>query len=294
MKIKHLLIAAIFSLLAIFCVLVWSIQRDDHFNLAKREILMREIGHEILLQSGDRTSRVLPVTKLEGEKYRLQFERQFNFTPDSLVQIIKKNLASNQETHDYIVNVLNCSDESVVYGYSISKAGANNIVPCLGRTQIPDCYRITIEFGRLPFTVKKYAATASLLAMVALFPLTVIRYRRKKKPIAEKTSNPEKHQISMGNILFDTGKKQLLTPSGNLSLTVKETKILLIFAQNPNEVIDRTRLQKEIWEDDGIIVGRSLDVFISKLRKKLESDPSIQLANIHGKGYKLQIDSLSV
>jgi DNA-binding response OmpR family regulator len=50
-------------------------------------------------------------------------------------------------------------------------------------------------------------------------------------------------------------------------------------------------LQKEIWEDEGIIVGRSLDVFISKLRKKLENDSAVKLVNIHGKGYKLEIDS---
>jgi DNA-binding response OmpR family regulator len=72
-------------------------------------------------------------------------------------------------------------------------------------------------------------------------------------------------------------------------LTAKENKLLLIFARSPNAVIERTRLQKEIWEDEGVIVGRSLDMFISKLRKKLETDPSIQLINIHGKGYRLEV-----
>jgi DNA-binding response OmpR family regulator len=65
--------------------------------------------------------------------------------------------------------------------------------------------------------------------------------------------------------------------------------LLYIFASAPNEIIDRNRLQKEIWEDEGIIVGRSLDVFISKLRKKLENDSTVRLVNIHGKGYKLEI-----
>jgi len=71
----------------------------------------------------------------------------------------------------------------------------------------------------------------------------------------------------------------------------KENKILLILAQSPNTVIERARLQKEIWEDEGVIVGRSLDMFISKLRKKLEIDPSIQLVNIHGKGYRLEVSA---
>ncbi|WP_394341510.1 winged helix-turn-helix domain-containing protein [Albibacterium indicum] len=75
----------------------------------------------------------------------------------------------------------------------------------------------------------------------------------------------------------------------NIDLTRTETRLLLIFALSPNETIERSRLQKEIWEDKGVIVGRSLDIFISKLRKKLEFDPSVQIVVVRGKGYKLQI-----
>ena len=60
---------------------------------------------------------------------------------------------------------------------------------------------------------------------------------------------------------------------------------------SPNEAVERSRLQKEIWEDEGVIVGRSLDMFISKLRKKLEFDPNIKIVVIRGKGYKLEISS---
>jgi DNA-binding response OmpR family regulator len=60
---------------------------------------------------------------------------------------------------------------------------------------------------------------------------------------------------------------------------------------SPNQTIARTRLQKEIWEDEGIIVGRSLDMFISKLRKKLEFDPNIKITVVRGKGYKLEVSS---
>jgi len=56
-----------------------------------------------------------------------------------------------------------------------------------------------------------------------------------------------------------------------------------------NEISNRKQLQKEVWEDDGVLVGRSLDVFISKLRKKLEADPAVRIINIHGKGYKLEV-----
>jgi len=74
-----------------------------------------------------------------------------------------------------------------------------------------------------------------------------------------------------------------------IDLTRTETRVLRIFALSPNEAIERSRLQKEIWENEGVIVGRSLDVFISKLRKKLELDPNLKIVVIRGKGYKLEI-----
>ena len=76
-----------------------------------------------------------------------------------------------------------------------------------------------------------------------------------------------------------------------IDLTKTETRVLHIFALSPNEAIERSRLQKEIWEDEGVIVGRSLDMFISKLRKKLEADPNIKIVVIRGKGYKLEISA---
>jgi DNA-binding response OmpR family regulator len=85
--------------------------------------------------------------------------------------------------------------------------------------------------------------------------------------------------------------RKLIINEKTIDLTVTETRILLIFALSPNETIERSRLQKEIWEVEGVIVGRSLDMFISKLRKKLEPDSTIKIAVIRGKGYKLEINS---
>ena len=73
-------------------------------------------------------------------------------------------------------------------------------------------------------------------------------------------------------------------------MTSKENQVLHIFASNPNQIIDREQLQKQVWENEGVLVGRSLDVFISKLRKKLEIEPNVRIVNIHGKGYQLKIN----
>jgi len=92
-------------------------------------------------------------------------------------------------------------------------------------------------------------------------------------------------------VLFDSKNRKLILNKNTIDLTGTEARVLLIFALSPNETIARSRLQKEIWEDEGVIVGRSLDMFISKLRKKLEVDQNIKIVVIRGKGYKLEITS---
>ena len=91
----------------------------------------------------------------------------------------------------------------------------------------------------------------------------------------------------MGSVVFDAKSKKLIMDGISTDLTGTENRVLRLFALSPNEVIERSRLQKEIWEDEGVIVGRSLDMFISKLRKKLECDSNIKIIVIRGIGYKL-------
>jgi DNA-binding response OmpR family regulator len=95
--------------------------------------------------------------------------------------------------------------------------------------------------------------------------------------------------FKLGSVLFNAKNRKLITGKHEIDLTGTETRVLLIFASAVNETIERSRLQKEIWEDEGVIVGRSLDMFISKLRKKLEPDPNINIVVIRAKGYKLEI-----
>ena len=72
-----------------------------------------------------------------------------------------------------------------------------------------------------------------------------------------------------------------------ISLTDKECRILELLNKNFGELIPRETLMQEVWINEGVITGRSLDMFVSKLRKKLSSDPELSITNVHGKGYKL-------
>jgi len=261
---------------------------NDDFGIARREVLLRRIGHELLLQSGDSTSRVLPVEKIAENEYQISFEKDFTFQPDYLVNITRRLLAKDPLAGDYVVNVLNCGNTSVAYGYAISKNEKDDIVPCKGRVQPTACYRINIKFKPADInTVKKGYLLGSLpfLAFVGFIFLSFV------KPQKASSNNQRTRMFTFGSVAFNPQERQLIINKETIDLTGTETRLLLIFALSPNETIERSRLQKEIWEDEGIIVGRSLDMFISKLRKKLELDPDSRIVVIRGKGYKLEVNA---
>jgi hypothetical protein len=274
----------------------------DDFDFARREILLRRIGHEILLQSGDSVSRVLPVKKVAKNEYQISFENAFTFGPDLLVQTTKRLLANDPLASDYVVNVLNCGDSSVAYGYAISGNKKDDIIACLGRAQPKACYLISIKFQSAETNT---AMIGYLLGGLALLGVAGYIFFRRAKPRTVLPENgsaipedyptrfqhPSTSMFTLGSMSFDAETRKLMMAEKTIDLTRTETRVLRIFAASPNEAIERSRLQKEIWEDEGVIVGRSLDMFISKLRKKLEPDPTIKIAVIRGKGYKLQISS---
>ncbi|RAV99723.1 response regulator transcription factor [Pseudochryseolinea flava] len=93
----------------------------------------------------------------------------------------------------------------------------------------------------------------------------------------------------LGKLTCDFGNQQIAFNDTVIQLTNKESKLLKLFCLHRNKIIDRDEIQKAIWEDEGYFVGRSMDVFISRLRKLLRDDPAVSIVNIHGVGYKLEV-----
>lgn len=153
-KRKYLYGLLLFTVISLACVAFIRNGSDD-FDMARREILLRQIGHEVLLQSGDSVSRVLPVKKIAENEYRLSFENAFTFRPDFLVSTTQRLLAKDPLASDYVVNVLNCADASVAYGYAISKNKKDDIVACKGRRQPIGCYMINIKFKSTDISTAK-------------------------------------------------------------------------------------------------------------------------------------------
>lgn len=98
--------------------------------------------------------------------------------------------------------------------------------------------------------------------------------------------NPE---MMVGKIKYQPEMRLLHLNDGVKKLTTKENQLLQLLVKNENEILDRQATLRAIWGDDNYFNGRSMDVYIAKLRKLLKEDPAIEIMNVHGKGFKFLV-----
>jgi len=103
---------------------------------------------------------------------------------------------------------------------------------------------------------------------------------------------PDEKSFKLGNYEFDYTNLMLKTKGNEKSLTQKEAEVLQLLYQHRNRVLKREEILKHVWGDDDYFMGRSMDVFISKLRKYLKEDPAVQIVNHHGVGFRLELNAL--
>jgi DNA-binding response OmpR family regulator len=116
-----------------------------------------------------------------------------------------------------------------------------------------------------------------------LFRIEAINRRVKGK------RNKEVSVYQIGRFVFDTPKQLLCYDDRQTKLTTKECELLTLLCSHKNQILERNYALMTIWEENTYFNARSMDVYITKLRKHLKDDPSIQIMNIHGKGYKLVV-----
>ncbi|MDR6806959.1 hypothetical protein J2Y45_004151 [Dyadobacter sp. BE34] len=336
-------------------------QPDRDLHAKQVNLLVRQIGHRLLLQAGDSSSRVLPVTEVKEGTFMLRFENQFAFNHDSLMALSRNFFPEKQAPAGYTVTVHDCVKGDIVYGFQINNTSPD-ILACTGRSQPTGCYVIEFAFPNLYGNVKHQKADGDQLTE------SVEAANQKVNPILEELKTPtfghdiarrtdklesvkaearqvnptieesqtttfgypsiklvygilvllgmivlirhfgkfliqlpgqkQSHAIinesvpelaALGKFLFNVKDQRLVLDSEVVSLTDKECKVLNVLHKNFGELIPRETLMQEVWINDGVITGRSLDVFVSKLRKKLSLDPELRITNVHGKGYKLEM-----
>ncbi len=101
----------------------------------------------------------------------------------------------------------------------------------------------------------------------------------------------EKSRLHIGLYSFDFPNYELKLGDDRKKLTRKEAELLKLFAEHTGQVLERELIANMIWGDDSYFVGRSMDVFITKLRKYLSGDPAISIVNVHGVGFRLEVNA---
>ncbi len=93
----------------------------------------------------------------------------------------------------------------------------------------------------------------------------------------------------LGKFSFDSFNHELRIDNRRINLTTKEVELLRVLYNNKNQLITREKALKAVWGSDNYFIGRSMDVFITKLRKHLKADPNISIVNVHGTGFRLEV-----
>lgn len=282
----------LYSGLVSLVFITWIFLDSGEGNNAKSEIVkiaMREVGHKLLLANQDSTSLVLPITEIEESKYKISFQNDLSIVPDSLVAIVKKSFKKATLSEFYIVEVIQCSDDEVAYSYKMRNEKDKSIIPCKGRYLPKNCYTIEAQLlNRTKFLFNKSSLLFVLGLIVILILLDIYIYTNRQDLNSNKII--QEHYSLIGRFRFYPDQNKLVKEDVEINLSKKECDLLSIFIANRNQVVKREDLTKKVWEDNGVFVGRSLDTYISKLRKKLRDDDSVKLVNVHGIGYKLEID----
>jgi len=250
------------------------------------EVVLRDLGHQLLLTAKDSSSRVLPVKKLNENKYQISFQNDFSFISDTLINLVQRTFQQNAPANDYIVNLRNCKQNETVFAFEINSQ-TGDLTPCRGRKLQVGCYIIEIDFlKKNKFNFIWLLLLIIPLSIVGFYVKNKFRKKEEKESISDNTD-----YIQLGSFRFYPDNNVLKIENNNITLSEKETKALKIFAENINQIVEREKLMKEIWEDKGIVViSRNVDVLVSKLRKKLSDDNSIKFINVHGRGYKFMIE----
>ena len=225
----------------------------------------------ILLVEDDYNLGFVIQDQLKNEGYNIQF------ASDGVEGLKKFN---EQQIHMCIFDVMMPKKDGFTLAKDVRKIDSN--VPILfltAKNQTEDKIE-GFKVGGDDYLTKPFSTEEFLLRVKALL-------RRVNLVKEEETPT----SFELGSIIFDTENYVLkYKDNQEKKLTKKEAKILLLLVQNINKVLPRDVVLNGVWGQDDYFVGRSLDVFITKLRKYLKEDENVSISNIHGVGFKLIVE----
>ncbi len=163
---KPLLLAGSSLLIIIILMAAVSFNQKDEIPEKHVEVVLRELGHRLLLSAGDSSSRVMPVKKVDEHTYQVSFQDDLGFVSDTLIDLVQRVFDQTELANNYIVNLRNCQQNETVLAFEIN-GRAGDLTPCRGRKLGVGCYVIEIEL------LEKNRFSLSWLALLIL-PLLLL------------------------------------------------------------------------------------------------------------------------
>jgi DNA-binding response OmpR family regulator len=191
-------------------------------------------------------------------------------------------IAFTKEAFDIcILDVMMPKKDGFTLGKEIRKINPHiPLIFATAKTMIEDKTE-AFTLGGDDYITKPFRIEELLLRINAL--LKRVSEHRNEETSAQQSS------FQIGDFVFDVAAQQITYKENIQRLSTKEAELLKLLCQKQNQVLTREEALLAIWHDDNYFNGRSMDVFLSKLRKYLKADPKVEIMNVHGRGYKLFI-----
>lgn len=135
-----------------------------------------------------------------------------------------------------------------------------------------------LKIGADDYITKPFSMEELLLRIAAILKRTL-----------KNVDNSNLKTIVFGDFTLHYDEQQIEGPSGKTKLTSKENELIRLLASEMNKLVNRSHALKQIWGDDSYFNARSMDVYLSKIRKILKDDPRVQIITIHGEGFKMVV-----
>ncbi len=262
---------------------------EDKINLA-----LRRTGHHLLKSAGDSITEIPPVERIGDNTWRLQLNHSFDYA--SLPTMLHQSMGQYGIDVPYEVAVKRCDNKKIQLGYHLNDYLKAGVVPCQDRSETMNC-----QFIEVSFTTNAAATRSPWFYMWALLTpfayflwIRFIKPPSHKKPVltaipVELVAAEREPLLQFGTFKLDFTGQKLIYGDKVHSLTFREAKLLHLFVTHANQILERSVIIEKVWADEGVLVGRSVDMFVSRLRKMLKDDPTIQIVAVHGIGYRLEI-----
>ncbi|MBD2755881.1 winged helix-turn-helix domain-containing protein [Spirosoma validum] len=257
----------------------------------KVNLALRRTAHHLLRNAGDDTSRIAPVNQQNAYTFSVQLDRPFDYS--QLPALLQESFRIHEIRANYDVAVLDCAHGELQLGYNFRDLTENKEVPCEGRKQVNGCYKLQVTFATSE-TASQPPVLGWILALgVVMTGFGYVVWRKSASTSAlgstSESNQQESRLVRFGESSLDCTTQTLISGAARHNLTYREAKLLRYLIDHANQVIERDRILKSVWEDEGIFVGRSVDVFVSRLRKLLQADPTVRIVAVHGVGYRLEV-----